>query len=153
MVLAAVAVVAAWAFWRPGGDPGGVRQKALRSISVALPSDANVQHHSAGPPIWDSCDGRFDTRGWSDVSNEYQFTSARSTKAVIARAEARLKSAGWTQASVITSPAPLVLWTKTISGSVVAHAQLSVGSLGPKGTSYWELGATAPPEGRRVSGC
>jgi hypothetical protein len=153
VVLAAVGVVAAWTFWHSGGDPGGVRQKALRSISVALPSDANVLNHSAGGPIWESCDGRFDTRGWSNVSNDYQFTSARSSKLVVATVEARLKTAGWTQTSVKTSSAPLVLWTKTISGGVVAQARLSIGSLGPKGTSYWELGATAPPAGRRASGC
>ena len=63
-----------------GGDPGGVRQQALRSISVAIPSDAKVQSHSAGGPIWDSCDGRPDTQGWSYVINAYQFTSARSAR-------------------------------------------------------------------------
>jgi len=66
----------------PGGDPGGVRQQTLRSISVAVPSDAKVQNHSVGPPIWDSCDGRPDTQGWSYVINAYQFTSARSAAVV-----------------------------------------------------------------------
>src|SRR5450759_2312676 len=45
----------------PGGDPGGVRQQTLRSISVTVPSDAKVQNHSVGPPIWDSCDGAVPT--------------------------------------------------------------------------------------------
>jgi hypothetical protein len=64
-------------------DPGGVPQQTLRSISVAVPSDAKVQNHSVGPPIWDSCDGRPDTQGWSYVINAYQFTSARSAATVV----------------------------------------------------------------------
>lgn len=136
-----------------GGDPGGVRQKSLRSISVALPSEALVQHHSAGGPIRDSCDGQPGTEGWSLVSNNYQFTSARSAEAVITTAQAGLKGAGWTQTSAITSPAPLVVWTKTVSEGVVAHAQLSIGSPGSRGPSYWDLGATAPPAGTPASGC
>jgi hypothetical protein len=68
----------------PAGDPGGVRQQTLRSISVAVPSDAKVQNHSVGPPIWDSCDGRPDTQGWSYVINAYQFTSARCPATVVA---------------------------------------------------------------------
>ena len=59
-----------------GGDPGGVRQETLRSISVAVPSDTKVQNHSVGPPIWDSCNGPPDTQGWSCVINACQFTSA-----------------------------------------------------------------------------
>ena len=153
VVLAGIAFAAALGLRHPGGDPGGVRQKALRSISVGLPSDARVQHHSAGGPIRDSCDGRPGTEGWSPVSNDYQFTSTRSAEAVIATAQARLKGAGWTQTAAITSPAPLVMWTKTVSEGVVAHAQLSVGSPGPKGPSYWDLGATAPPDGTPASGC
>src|SRR5664280_3691473 len=68
----------------PGGDPGGVPQQTLRSISVAVPSGAKVQNHSVGPPIWDSCDGRPDTQGWSYVINAYQFTSAHSAATVVA---------------------------------------------------------------------
>src|ERR1035437_6244579 len=36
-----------------------------------------VQNHSVGPPIWDSCDGRPDTQGWSYAINAHQFTRAR----------------------------------------------------------------------------
>src|SRR5450756_1364087 len=66
----------------PGGDPVGVRRQTLRSIAVAARSDAKVQNRSVGPPIWDSCDGRPDTQGWSYVINAYQFTSARSAAVV-----------------------------------------------------------------------
>jgi hypothetical protein len=71
--VAGIAIAATMAFWYPvrdsGGDPGGVRQLTLRNISVALPSDAKVLMHSAGGPIWDSCDGRPETQGWGDVVN------------------------------------------------------------------------------------
>src|ERR1035437_9639474 len=43
-----------------------------------------VQNHSVGPPIWDSCDGRPGTQGWSYVINAYQFTSARCPATVVA---------------------------------------------------------------------
>jgi hypothetical protein len=139
-----------------GGDPGGVRQQALRSISVALPSDANVQNHSAVGSIWSSCDGRPDTQGWSDVINDYQFTSARSAAMVVANAEASMKTAGWKLTSTSTSPlGPSVMWTKTVSGSVLAHATLSVGTRGPSrhSPSFWDFVAAAPPAGTRASGC
>ena len=139
-----------------GGDPGGVRQQALRSISVAVPSDANVQNHSAGGPIWESCDGRPDTQGWSDVINSYQFTSARSAATVVANAEASMKTAGWKLTTTSTSPlGPSVIWTKAVSGSVLAHATLSVGTRGPSrhSPSFWDFVAAAPPAGTRASGC
>jgi hypothetical protein len=63
--VAGIAIAATMAFLYPvrdsGGDPGGIRRLTLRSISVALPGDAKAQMHSAGGPIWDSCDGRPDT--------------------------------------------------------------------------------------------
>jgi len=63
VVVAGMATTAALAFWHPGGNPGGVRQQTLRSVSVAVPRDAKVQSHSVGRPIWDSCDGRPGTQG------------------------------------------------------------------------------------------
>jgi hypothetical protein len=140
----------------PGGDPGGVRQQTLRSISVAVPSDAKVQNHSAGGPIWDSCDGRPSTQGWSDVINAYQFTSASSTATVVANAKATMKIAGWKLTSTSASPlGPSVVWTKAVSGNVVAQAMLAVGTRGPSrhSPSFWDFVASAPPAGTRASGC
>jgi len=140
----------------PGGDPGGARQQTLRSIAVAVPSDAKVQSHSAGGPIWDSCDGRPGTQGWSDVINSYQFTSARSAATVVANAEASMKIAGWKLTSTSASPlGPSVVWTKAVSGNVVAQAMLAVGTRGPSrhSPSYWDFVASAPPMGTRASGC
>ena len=139
-----------------GGDPGGVRQRTLRGISVALPSDAEVQNHSAVGSIWSSCDGRPDTQGWSDVISDYQFTSARSPATVVASAEASMKIAGWKLTSTSASQlGPLVVWTKIVSGSVLAHATLSVGTRGPSrhSPSFWDFVAAAPPAGTRASGC
>jgi hypothetical protein len=155
---AGIAIAPTLAFGHQGGDPGGIRQSTLRSISVALPGDAHVGNHSAGGPIWDSCDGRSGTQGWSDVSNHYEFTSARSAATVIAGAEASMKIAGWmltsTSTSTSTTPlGPLTVWTKAVSDNVVAKATLSVGTRGPNSASYWNLDALAPPAGRRVSGC
>jgi hypothetical protein len=139
-----------------GGDPGGVRQRTLRSISVAVPSDAKVQNHSVSGSIWDSCDGRPDTQGWSDVINDYQFTSARSAATVVANAMASMKIAGWKLRSTSASPlGPSVVWTKTVSGSVLAQAILAVGTRGPSrhSPSFWDFVASAPPAGTRASGC
>lgn len=140
----------------PGGDPGGVRQQTLRSISVAVPSDAKVQSHSVGGSIWDSCDGKPGTQGWSDVINSYQFTSARSAATVVANTEASMKIAGWKLTSTSASPlGPVVVWTKAVSGSVLAQAMLAVGTRGPSrhSPSYWDFVASAPPAGTRASGC
>lgn len=144
-----------------GGDPGGVRQRTLQSISVALPGDAKVQMHSAGGPIWDSCDGRPETQGWGDVVNDYEFTSASSAATVVAGAETKMKIAGWKLISTSTKPpgpsvtplGPSVVWTKTVSGDVVVQASLGVGSRGPNTPSFWELDASAAPAGTRASGC
>jgi hypothetical protein len=137
-----------------GGDPGGVRQQALRSTSVAVPSDANVQSHSVGGPIWDSCDGRPGTQGWSYVINAYQFTSAHSAATVVAGAEASMKIAGWTLSSTSHSPlGPSAVWTKTVSGNVVARVLLGVGTRGPNKPSFWDFVGAAPPAGTRASGC
>jgi hypothetical protein len=137
-----------------GGDPGGVRQRTLRSISVAVPSDAIVQSHSFGGSILDSCDGRPGTQGWSDVINAYQFTSAHSAATVVAGAQASMKIAGWTLSSTSHSRlGPSAVWTKTVSGNVVARVLLGVGSRGPNKPSYWDFVGAVPPAGTRASGC
>jgi hypothetical protein len=158
--VAGTAMAATLSFWHlgddPGGDPGGVRQQTLHSISAAVPRDAKVQSHSVGRPIWDSCDGRPGTQGWSDVVDDYQFTSASSAATVVAGAKASMKIAGWKLTSTSASPlGPTVVWTKTVSGNVVAQAMLAVGTRGPSqhSPSFWDFVASAPPAGRRVSGC
>jgi hypothetical protein len=159
VAVAGIAITATLAFRHPGGDPGGdprgVRQQTLRSVSVAVPRGAKVQSHSVGRPIWDSCDGRPGTQGWSDVVDAYQFTSARSAATVVANAEATM-NAGWTLISTPSTPlGPSARWTKPVSGNVVAQALLAVGTRGPNrhSPSYWDLTASAPPAGRRASGC
>jgi hypothetical protein len=139
-----------------GGDPGGVRQQTVRSISAAVPSDAKVQIHSVGGPIWDSCGGRPGTQGWSDVINSYQFTLARPAATVVANVEASMKIAGWKRTSTSASPlGPSIVWTKAVSGNVLAQAILAVGTRGPSrhSPSYWDFAASAPPAGTRASGC
>jgi hypothetical protein len=166
LAVAGIAVAAVLAARYPvrdsaGGDPGGVRQLTLRGISAALPGDAKILMHSAGGPIWDSCDGRPDTQGWDDVVNDYQFTSADSAATVVAGAETKMKTAGWKLISTSTKPwGPLVrqpgasaVWTKTVSGDVVVQASLGVGSRGPNTPSFWELDASAAPAGTHSSGC
>jgi hypothetical protein len=160
VAVAGTAIAATLAFRHPdvdpGGDPGRVRQQALRSISVALPGDAKVLSHSVGGPIWDSCDGRPDTQGWSDVINAYQFISAHSAATVVAGAEASMKIAGWKLSSTSHSPlGPSAVWTKTVSGNVVARVLLGVGTRGPSrhSPSFWVFVASAPPAGTRASGC
>jgi hypothetical protein len=144
VAVAGTAIAATLAFRHPGvnpgGDPGRVRQQALRSISVALPGDAKVLSHSVGGPIWDSCDGRPDTQGWSDVINAYQFISAHSAATVVAGAEASMKIAGWKLSSTSHSPlGPSAGWTKTVSGNVVARCYSGSALVAPAGT--------APPSG------
>jgi len=159
VAVAGIAAAATLAFWHPGGepggDPGGVRQQTLRSISVAVPSDAKVQAHTVGGPTWDTCGGKPGTPwGWTDVVEDYEFTSAHSAAAVVAGVKANMTNAGWTLKSTSMSPlGPSVVWTKTVSGNVVAQALLGVGTRGPRCPCFWELDASAPPAGARASGC
>jgi hypothetical protein len=155
VAVAGIAIAATLAFRHPGVAPGGVRQRTLRSISVAVPNDAKVQSHSAGGPIWDSCDGHPSTQGWSDVINSYEFTSAHSAATVVESAEASMKIAGWKLSATSHSPlGPSAGWTKTVSGNVVARVLLGVGTRGPNEPSYWDLvGGRASPAGTRASGC
>ncbi len=156
VTLAAVAigVTAALLLRHPGGDPGGIRVTALRGIAAAVPADAKVQLHHAAGPVWASCFGRPGTKGWNDVSNEYQFTSASPVDTVVAGAKATLKSAGWAQTSTFTFPlGPAVEWTKTLKGNVLAHALLSVNNRGANTATYWDLSASAPSAGQQVAGC
>jgi hypothetical protein len=53
----------------------------------------------------------------------------------------------------VTPSGPLVVWTKTVSGDVVAQASLVVGSRGPNTPSFWGLDASTAPAGTRASGC
>lgn len=161
--VAGIGIAATLAFWHPGGaggdpggDPGGVRQQMLRSISAVLPGDAKVLMHAAGGPRWDSCDGRTDTQGWSDASDNYEFTSASYPATVVAGAEATMKIAGWKLIRTSTTPlGPLLVWNKVASGNVGAQAQLSVSTRGPSrnSPSYWDLMGSAAPAGPRASGC
>jgi len=160
LAIAGIAIAAMLAFWHPGGepggDPGGVRQQMLRSISVAIPGNAKIQAHTVGGPTWDTCGGRPGTQGWTDVVEFYQFTSAHPAATVVAGAKASMRIAGWKLISTSTTPlGSLVMWTKTVQGNVVAEAALSVGTRGPNrhSPSYWDLTGSAPPAGRRASGC
>ena len=97
---AGIGIAATLAFGHPGGepagDPGGVRQQMLRSISVAVPSNVKIQSHSVGGPTWDTCGGKPGTPwGWTDVIEDYQFTSTHPSATVVAGAEASMKIAGW----------------------------------------------------------
>lgn len=154
MLVAGVGVTATLLLRHPDGDPGGIRVTALSSISAAVPADAKVQLHQAAGPVWDSCDGRPGTKGWNDVSNEYQFTSGSPVDTVVAGAKATLKGAGWAQTSTFKFPlGPAIEWTKTLEGNVLAHALLSVNNRGANTATYWDLSASAPSAGPQVSGC
>jgi hypothetical protein len=161
LAIAGIAIAAMLAFWHPGGepggDPGGVRQQMLRSISVAIPGNAKIQAHTVGGPTWDICGAKPGTPwGWTDVIEDYEFTSASTATTVAAGAKESMGIAGWKLSSTSTTPlGPLLVWTKTVPGNVVAEATLSVGTRGPNrhSPSFWTLTGSAPPAGRRASGC
>ena len=154
LAVVAIGITATLMLRHPGGDPGGIRVAGLGSISAAVPADAKVQVHHATGPVWSSCPGTPGSKGWNDVSNEYQFTSASPVDTVVAGAQAKLKSAGWSQTATFTFPlGPAIQWTKTLRGNVLAHALLSVSNRGANTATYWDLSASAPSAGQQVSGC
>ena len=136
----------------PGGDPGAVRQQELRKISSALPVGAIVDRNTDAGPQWTSCDGRPGTEGWSDLTVDYQFTSALSSKEVLAHAATQMAARHWTLLPHRPPmPGEYMEWAKTIAGKP-AHAQLGTFHATPS-VSSWDLVATAPPDGQRSSGC
>jgi hypothetical protein len=65
-----------------------------------------------------------------------------------------MKIAGWTLSSTSHSPlGPSAVWTKTVSGNVVARVLLGLGTRGPNEPSIWDFVGVAPPAGTRASGC
>jgi hypothetical protein len=151
-----------------GSDPAYssplTHQQLARTASWVEPGKRHrrawLAMHSAGGPVWDSCDGRPDT-GMGRCRQRLRVHQRRLLRHDCRRGRGEDEDAGWKLISTstkplgpsVTPPGPLVVWTKTVSGDVVAQASLEVGSRGPNTPSFWELDASAAPAGTRASGC
>ena len=129
-----------------GGDPGGRIMAVLTQTDVAIPPDADIEARRDDGPHWDSCDGREGTEGWGDVFLQVYFSSSRQTSEILARADDALAVQGWSRTRLLE--AGEAAWT-TSQRRVTARAILRFDYFIGK----WILVATAPPVGRRVSGC
>ena len=157
VVAVAGGVAATWAATHsPHGDPdpGGRILAKLKTIESALPEDADVIVRQANEPKWDSCDGRAGTFGWTKVTVNVQFRSSEQPDVLVARIDKALTEAGWRSADASGTPlGPSARWSRTLSGPTVATALLSPGTRGGDNGVYWDLDATAPPQGRQTNGC
>ncbi len=152
---------AAWAATRSdhgNPDPGGHILASLKTVERVVPANAHVMLRQANEPRWDSCDGRAGTFGWDDVTVAVQFRTIRAPRALVSEADTALRAAGWQRTSTLNTPlGPGARWSRTVAGATVATVTLAPGTRGDRtgdGTgTYWDLGAVAPPQGQRVSGC
>ncbi len=83
-----------------------------------------------------------------------QFRSDIQPAALLAKADQSLRAAGWQQVQDLASPlGPGRKWSRRVDGPAEATAILAPGTSGAGTDKYWQLTATAPPSGRRSSGC
>jgi hypothetical protein len=129
-----------------GGDPGGRIMAVLTNAEVAIPPGAEIAYRHDEGPHWDSCDGRDGTYGWDDVVFQVHFSSTLSASEIVAGADGALLAKGWSRSGLADGPTQWIWGTQ--QRSVGAQAQLT---RDPDGK--WTLYATAPPVGRRASGC
>jgi hypothetical protein len=160
VILAVVVAGGAGATWittrspRGNPDPGGRILAGLQTVESAIPADAEVMLRQASEPRWDSCDGRAGTFGWDNVTVNVQFRETEKPDALVAHIDEVLTGAGWRRVEASGTPlGPTARWSRSLSGPTVATAALGPGTRGDGSGIYWELGATAPPQGQHVSGC
>ena len=153
-VVTTLAVGGFWSARRGNPDPGGRRLKALSSVSIALPKNAQVHLRTVAEPHWDSCDGRKGTFGWSDVGVYYQFTTNEGESELVKTAASILTSHGWHVTQQTNAGGPYLTGRKFLDKTIPLQVTLSPGYQVAGGPiSYWDISAFAPPVGPRVSGC
>jgi hypothetical protein len=153
-VIASCVIVALSGCGHGDPDPGGRILDALKTVQAAVPSDATDVSTQYAEPHWDSCDGRPGTEGWSDVTVDVSFSSDRPGQELVGGAAPELAAAAWSVERADTSPlGPYESWTRTLDDGTILHASLGPGTPDNGATIIWYLYASAPPHGRRASGC
>jgi hypothetical protein len=132
----------------PGGDADGRLLAALTSVVAAIPAGAQVAYVHRNEPLWEACDGRAGTWGWSDVVVQASFVSSEPESAVFAHANKVASKLGWARDSIGAphGPGALLTWTKAIPPADPVSLTLSH-------DGSWLLFATATPPGHPVNGC
>jgi hypothetical protein len=119
-----------------------------------LPQDATGVSRQNNKAQWDSCDGRKETFGWSDISVIITFKTMTQPDALVSLIDGRMVAIGWTSTSDLPSPiGPGRGWTRTLEDGTEARAQLTPETRDNGQTITWDLSASAPPHGPRASGC
>ena len=138
--------------WHGNPDPGGRIMKALSTVQVAVPAHAHAVQTQHVKPRWDSCDARPGTFGWDDVIVLVTFTTSEPPRSLMATANARLRTAGWSRYRDFASGPRAVWWSRPVPGGTALALLDRDGTRA--GGPQWELYAHAPPfTGPRSSGC
>jgi hypothetical protein len=149
--LAAVAVLSLSILLGPSGDPGGRILHQLQPAAQAVPAGSQVLYRYDYEPRLDSCDGRHGTFGWNDVVLQIHFESATPTAELVEHSDRTLRRLGW---DLAYNSGMQTGWTKHLENGSVANAQLSNAVPDQGGAAQrWDLVVSAPPVGRRASGC
>jgi hypothetical protein len=134
-------------------DPGDRILTALKSIEVGVPTDAAEVTHQYAKALWDSCDGREGTFGWSDIGVYLTFATTMQPTALLTFVRGQLQGAGWTAGLAGFTPLGQgQRFVRTLANNSEAVAQISPTTRDGDPIS-WSLSAVAPPQGPRASGC
>lgn len=148
-ILVFASVLVFWVFRGGNPDPGSQILRQVASIRSAVPHGVVINYANLDEPRIDSCDGIPSTRGWSDVVAQINFNWSGSPSALVASVNQHLIDVGWVDFEAESNNGqPGGAWQKRLTNRTTARAQLSVEPLGS-----WTLFASAPPVGKRVSGC
>jgi hypothetical protein len=134
-------------------DPDGRILAALTSIEAAVPAGATDRSAREVEAHWDSCDGRSETAGWTDIGVYLSFRSSVATETMRLAVGSALANAGWSDDGSEPSPlGPTQRWRRTLADGTAARAVLAP-STQDGSAIVWQLSAVAPPHGPHVSGC
>jgi hypothetical protein len=142
-------------------DPGGQIMTVLKSVESAVPPNATDVSRRYDQAVWDSCDGRPGTSGWTQIMVTLTFRSTRLPNAVVSWVIDHLQTSGWPLRPVTLPPGAVSsgvpvdagLWfQRTLANGAKASALLSEQTRDGSANS-WLLTATAPPDGPVASGC
>ena len=151
VVLLAAVAIAGFAVWRansgalPGGDRDGAILRALNAEAEAFTRSGTVLQRNARPPTEDSCDGRSETKGWTDEAVILQI--AETNQPLRGSLERAARGAKWSLTEDFSEPYES-RWVREVRPGVLAKLNLREDD-----QTHYTVVVSAQPPGPVVSGC
>jgi hypothetical protein len=103
-------------------------------------------------PFQDSCDGRPETRGWSQVVVQGVFKWPHDRHSLLVYLDGHLPRFGWNVVKLANPEVGSAYFTKRLTNGTTGRLQFDP-VLGAENPPRWMFVAEAPPIGRKVTGC